>query len=97
MASLNIITQDWNQFLGINIRYTTRDYGTMINNRDTRNFGMYYSSLGNKLDATPQNFFQYFAGTFDVSRNVTQWTSQNYWDNLTEFSTALCPFGQPCQ
>ena len=88
MASLNIITQDWNQFLGINIRYTTRDYGTMINNRDTRNFGMYYSSLGNKLDATPQNFFQYFAGTSDVSRNVTQWTSQNYWDNLTEFSTA---------
>ena len=87
MQSLSIISKGWSDYLGVNIRYTTVDYGMMINNRNTHDFQMYYSSLGNRLDATPQNFFQYFVGTSDISRNVTQWQNANFSTTLTAFST----------
>ena len=87
MQSLSIISDGWKDYLGIDIRYTTVDYGMMINNRNSHTFQMYYSSLGNRLDATPQQFFQYFVGTTDISRNVTQWQNADFYNNLTAFST----------
>jgi peptide/nickel transport system substrate-binding protein len=87
MQSLSIISDGWKDYLGINIRYTTVDYGVMINNRNQHTYQMYYSSLGTKFDATPQNFFQYFVGTTDVSRNVTQWQNANFSSTLTAYST----------
>ena len=87
MQSLNIISNGWKDYLGIDIKYTTVGYGVMINNRNDHTFQMYYSSLGTRLDATPQQFFQYFVGTTDISRNVTQWQNADFYGNLTAFST----------
>ena len=96
MASLNIISQNWQSVLNVTIAYKTVDYGTMITNRGvvnpdgsiTRKFEMFYSSLGNKLDASPINFFQYFTGTTDQSRNVTGWYNPNFAGNLTAYATS---------
>ncbi len=88
MQALKIIADNWQNNLNINVTYGYQEYGTFISNRDTRNFEMYYSSLGNRLDATPLNFMQYFTSTSDVTRNVTGWISPNFFNNLTLFSTA---------
>lgn len=102
MASLNIISQNWLNYLNVSIKYETKDYGTVITNRGvvnadgsiTRNYGMYYSSLGNKLDASPINFFQYFTGTTDQSRNVTNWVNPSFAGNLTAYSTSTSEAAQ---
>ena len=88
MQALQIIANDWTSVLGVNVTYGYQEYGTFISNRDTRNFQMYYSSLGNRLDATPLNFFQYFTSTSDVTRNVTGWVNPSFFNNLTSYSTA---------
>ena len=87
-ASLQIIVNDWKNVLNISATFGTQDYNTFITNRNTKNFQMYYSSLGNRLDATPLNFMQYFTSTSDVTRNVTSWYNPDFLNNLTAFSTA---------
>ena len=96
MSELNIITQNWKSFLNITIKYSSQDYSTFVNNRGivqpdgtiNRNYFMYYSSLGNRLDTSPLNFFQYFAGTTDPAYNVTNWVNNDFLSNLTALSKA---------
>lgn len=88
MQALQIIANNWQTNLNINVTYGYQEYNTFISNRDTRNFQMFYSSLGNRLDATPLNFMQYFTSTSDVTRNVTGWVNPGFFNNLTLFSTA---------
>ena len=86
MAAMHLIGGDWHD-LGIDVYVGYEEYGDFIAKRDTRDYQMYYSSMGNALINTPLNVMQYFTSD-QPTRNVTQWYSPDFLANLTVFSTA---------
>ncbi len=88
MQALKIIVDNWKDLLHISVIYGFQEYSLFIDNRDNRDFEMYYGSLGNQLDDTPLKFMQYFTSTNNVAKNVTGWVNQDFTDNLTLFKTA---------
>ncbi len=86
MAAMHLIGSDW-QDLGIPVYVGYEEYGDFITKRDTRDFQMYYSSMGNALINTPLNVMQYFTSD-QPTRNVTQWYNPEFAAALTDFSTA---------
>ncbi len=86
MAAMHLIGGDWHD-LGIDVYVGYEDYGDFTAKRDTRDFQLYYSSMGNALKNTPLNVMQYWTSD-QPTRNVTQWYNPDFLANLTLFSTA---------